>query len=34
LIAAQALAAEVVLVTSDRMFRRVKGLKIEDWNKE
>jgi tRNA(fMet)-specific endonuclease VapC len=33
MIAAQALAAGTVLVTSDRVFRRVKGLKIEDWNK-
>ncbi|MGH9504364.1 MAG: type II toxin-antitoxin system VapC family toxin [Terriglobales bacterium] len=33
LIAAQALAAEAVLVTHDRVFKRVKGLKIEDWNK-
>jgi tRNA(fMet)-specific endonuclease VapC len=31
MIAAHALAAEVVLVTSDRAFRRVKGLKREDW---
>ena len=33
LIAAHALAAEAVLVTHDRVFRRVKGLKIEDWTK-
>ncbi len=33
LIAAHALAVEVVLVTHDRVFRRVKGLKVEDWNK-
>ena len=34
MIAAQALVAGVILVTSDRgVFRRVKGLKIEDWNK-
>jgi tRNA(fMet)-specific endonuclease VapC len=32
LIAAHALAAEAVLVTHDRVFRRVKGLKIEDWS--
>lgn len=31
MIAAHALALEAVLVTSDRVFRRVKGLKIEDW---
>ena len=34
MIAAQALAAEAVLVTHDRVFRRVKGLRIEDWTKE
>ena len=33
LIAAHALAAEAVLVTHDRVFRRVKGLKLEDWSK-
>jgi tRNA(fMet)-specific endonuclease VapC len=33
MIAAQALAEEVVLVTNDRVFRRVKGLKIEDWSR-
>jgi tRNA(fMet)-specific endonuclease VapC len=33
MIAAHALAAEAVLVTSDRVFRRVKGLRIEDWTK-
>jgi tRNA(fMet)-specific endonuclease VapC len=33
MIAAQALAAEVVLVTHDHVFRRVKGLKVEDWSK-
>jgi predicted nucleic acid-binding protein len=31
MIAAQALAAEAVLVTHDRVFRRVKGLKSVDW---
>jgi len=33
MIAAQALAAEAVLVTHDRVFRRIGGLRIEDWNK-
>lgn len=33
MIAAQALASDAVLVTSDRVFRRVKGLKIEDWSR-
>jgi tRNA(fMet)-specific endonuclease VapC len=33
MIAAQALAAGTILVTNDRVFRRVKGLKIEDWSK-
>jgi len=33
MIAAQALAAQAVLVTDDRVFRRVKGLKVEDWSK-
>ena len=32
MIASHALAAGVVLVTSDRVFRRVKGLKMEDWS--
>jgi tRNA(fMet)-specific endonuclease VapC len=31
MIAAQALAVEAILVTHDRVFRRVKGLTIEDW---
>lgn len=31
MIAAQALAAEATLVTHDRVCRRVKGLKLEDW---
>lgn len=31
MIAAQAMAAEAVLVTHDHVFRRVKGLKVEDW---
>jgi tRNA(fMet)-specific endonuclease VapC len=33
MIAAQALACEAVLVTSDRVFRRVKGLPVEDWTR-
>ena len=34
MIAAHALAFDVVLVSSDAAFRRVKGLKIEDWSRE
>jgi tRNA(fMet)-specific endonuclease VapC len=33
MIAAQAMAAEVVLVAHNHIFRRVKGLKVEDWSK-
>lgn len=33
MIAAQAMAAGALLVTHDRVFRRVKGLKVEDWSK-
>jgi len=33
MIAAQALAAPAVLVTNDRAFRCVQGLKIEDWSR-
>jgi tRNA(fMet)-specific endonuclease VapC len=33
MIAAQALAAEAVLVTHDGVFRKVKGLKVEDWSR-
>jgi tRNA(fMet)-specific endonuclease VapC len=33
MMAAQARAAEVVLVTHDQGFRRVKGLRVEDWSK-
>jgi tRNA(fMet)-specific endonuclease VapC len=33
MIAAQALAAGFVLVSSDTVFRKVKGLKIEHWSK-
>ncbi len=33
MIAAQALAVGVILVTHDRVFHRIKHLKIEDWTK-
>jgi tRNA(fMet)-specific endonuclease VapC len=33
MIAAQALAAGAILVTHDRVFQRVKQLKVEDWTK-
>jgi tRNA(fMet)-specific endonuclease VapC len=33
MIAAQAVTAHAVLVTNDRGFGRVRGLKIEDWTK-
>lgn len=33
MIAAQAVAAGVVLVTHDHVFRRVKGLRVEDWSR-
>jgi len=33
MIAAHALAAQAVLVTRDRAFLRVKGLKVEDWSR-
>src|SRR5271156_7011477 len=33
MIAAEALAAGAILVSSDRVFRRVKGLKVEDWTR-
>ena len=33
MIGAHAVAAEVVLVTHDHVFRRVRGLKVEDWSK-
>jgi len=33
MIAAHALALGIVLVTSDRVFERVKGLKLEDWTR-
>jgi tRNA(fMet)-specific endonuclease VapC len=32
MIAAQALALDLVLVSGDAVFRRVKGLKVEDWS--
>jgi tRNA(fMet)-specific endonuclease VapC len=32
MIAAQAAASGLILVSSDRVFRRVKGLKVEDWS--
>jgi tRNA(fMet)-specific endonuclease VapC len=34
MVAAQAVAAGVALVTRDHVFRRVKGLRVEDWSKE
>ena len=33
MIAAQALAAGAILVTHDRVFRRIKELTVEDWSK-
>jgi len=33
MIASQALAMGAIVVTNDRVFRRVKGLTIEDWTK-
>ncbi len=33
MIAAQALASDLTLITHDRVFHRVKQLKIEDWTK-
>lgn len=33
MIGAQALALDLVLVTNDRAFRRIKKLKVEDWTK-
>jgi tRNA(fMet)-specific endonuclease VapC len=33
MIAAQALAADAILVSHDRVFHRVKHLKLEDWTK-
>jgi predicted nucleic acid-binding protein len=34
LIAAQALAGGLILITHDRAFSRIKQLKIEDWTRE
>ncbi|WP_408605474.1 PIN domain-containing protein [Legionella tunisiensis] len=31
--AAHALSLEIVLITNDRAFTQVEGLKIEDWTK-
>ncbi|MGO9095756.1 MAG: type II toxin-antitoxin system VapC family toxin [Bryobacteraceae bacterium] len=33
MIAAQALASDLVLVTHDQAFKRIKKLKVEDWTK-
>jgi tRNA(fMet)-specific endonuclease VapC len=33
MIAAQALDVGAILISNDRVFRRVKGLKVEDWSK-
>jgi tRNA(fMet)-specific endonuclease VapC len=33
MIAAEALAVDAILVSNDRVFRRVKGLKVEDWTR-
>ena len=33
MIAAQALAGKMTLVTNDRVFSRIKNLRIEDWTK-
>jgi predicted nucleic acid-binding protein len=33
MIGAQALASDLVLVTNDKAFKRIKQLKIEDWTK-
>jgi predicted nucleic acid-binding protein len=33
MIGAQALAWELILVTNDQAFRRIKKLKVEDWTK-
>jgi len=33
MIAAQALAAQAILVSNDRVFKRIKHLKVEDWSR-
>lgn len=33
MIAAHALALDLILVTSDQAFRRIRKLKIEDWGR-
>jgi len=33
MIAAQAVAMGAILVSNDRVFRRIKGLRVEDWSK-
>jgi len=33
MIAAQALSVGAILVSNDRVFRRLKGLRVEDWSK-
>jgi predicted nucleic acid-binding protein len=33
MIAAQALAAQALLVSNDRVFKRIKHLKVEDWTR-
>jgi tRNA(fMet)-specific endonuclease VapC len=33
MIASQGLAVGAIVVTNDRVFRRVKGLRVEDWTK-
>ena len=33
MIGAQALALDLILVTNDHAFKRIKKLKVEDWTK-
>jgi len=33
MIGAHALASALILVTNDRVFGRVKGLKVQDWTR-